>query len=158
MSIESHVSISSPESRANSGYMKDVIGERDMPPLAAIRDSGISYAFGSDAQVGGNDSPFFSIYWVVTGKDTTGEPYFTRGTLTREEALIAVTRSAAYSMFKEDKLGTLEPGKLADLVVLDRDYMTVPEDDIRYLKSMLTMVDGRIVYQDESFSTEATTQ
>ena len=148
MSIESHVSISTPESRANSSYMAEVMDHRDMPPLTDIRDSGISYAFGSDAQVGGNDSPFFSIYWVVTGKDTTGQPYFTRGTLTREEALIALTRSAAYSMFKEDKLGTVEVGKLADLVVLDRDYMTVPADDIRYLKSVLTMVDGRIVYED----------
>ena len=50
-------------------------------------------------------------------------------------------------MFKEDKLGTIEVGKLADLVVLDRDYMTVPADDIRDLKSILTMVDGRIVYE-----------
>ena len=57
------------------------------------------------------------------------------------------TRGNAYLMFKEDKLGTIEVGKLADLVVLDRDYMTVPADDIRDLKSILTMVDGRIVYE-----------
>lgn len=52
----------------------------------------------------------------------------------------------------------LESGKLADLVVFDRDHMTAPEDDIRYLKSVLTMVDGRIVYQDDSFNLDVAAQ
>ncbi|MDD9996143.1 MAG: amidohydrolase family protein, partial [Rhodospirillaceae bacterium] len=63
------------------------------------------------------------------------------------EALIAHTRSNAWLMHKEDLLGTLEVGKLADFVVLDRDYMTIPADEIRDLNSVLTMVDGRIVYE-----------
>ena len=50
-------------------------------------------------------------------------------------------------MHKEDLLGSIEVGKLADLVVLDRDYMTVPVEEIRNLRSVLTMVDGRIVYE-----------
>ena len=151
VSIQSHIAISSPESRAASAYRAAAFAERDTPPLADIRESGITYGFGSDAQIAGLDSPFFTMYWLVTGKDVTGQPYFTRGTLTREEALIGYTRSNAYLMFKEDKLGTLEAGKLADLVVLDRDYMTVPGDEIRDLKSLLTMVDGRIVYEREDF-------
>ena len=151
VSIQSHIAISSPESRAASTYRAAAFAERDTPPLADIRESGITYGFGSDAQIAGLDSPFFTMYWLVTGKDVTGQPYFTRGTLTREEALIGYTRSNAYLMFKEDKLGTLEAGKLADLVVLDRDYMTIPGDDIRDLKSLLTMVDGRIVYESEDF-------
>jgi predicted amidohydrolase YtcJ len=61
--------------------------------------------------------------------------------------LIAHTRSNAYLMHKEELIGSLEVGKLADIVVLDRDYMTVPVDDIRDLNSVLTMVDGRIVYE-----------
>jgi hypothetical protein len=149
VSIQSHIAISSPESRAASGYRAAAFESRDTPPLADIRESGIMYGFGSDAQTAGQDSPFFTMYWLVTGNDTTGQQYFTRGTLTREEALIGYTRSNAYLVFKEDKLGTLEVGKLADLVVLDRDYMTVPEDDIRDLKSVLTMVDGRIVFASE---------
>ena len=94
-----------------------------------------------------HDSPFFTLYWVVSGKDTAGQPYFRHGTLSREEALIAHTRSNAWLMHKEDLLGTLEVGKLADFVVLDRDYMTIPADEIRDLNSVLTMVDGRIVYE-----------
>ena len=147
LSIQSHVSITTPESRAATPYLAAAAAKRDMPPLNAVRDSGIVYGFGSDAQIGGRDSPFYTLGWLVSGKDVTGQPYFTRGTLTREEALIGHTRSNAYLMFKEDTLGTIEVGKLADLVVLDRDYMTVPADDIRDLNSVLTMVDGRIVYE-----------
>jgi len=55
-------------------------------------------------------------------------------------------------MFKGDKLGVLEPGKLSDLIVLDRDCMTIPADDIRDLKSLLSMVDERIVYQSAEFN------
>ena len=147
VSIQSHIAISDPESRAASSYRAEAFADRDIPPLGDLRDSGIIYGFGSDAQIAGQDSPFFTMYWLVTGNDVTGQPYFTRGTLSREEALIGFTRSNAYLVFKEDKLGTIEVGKLADLVVLDRDYMTIPEEEIRDLRSVLTMVDGRIVYR-----------
>ena len=69
--------------------------------------------------------------------------------LTREEALIAHTRSNAYLLFMEKDLGTLESGKLADLVVLDRDYMTIPVDDIRKIRPVMTMTGGRIVYESK---------
>ena len=64
-----------------------------------------------------------------------------------EEALIAHTRSNAYILFMERDLGTLETGKLADLVVLDRDYMTIPADDMRNLKPLMTMVGGKVVHE-----------
>ena len=64
----------------------------------------------------------------------------------REEALIAHTRSNAYLLHKDDDLGTLEVGKFADLVVLDKDYMTVPVEEIFYIEPQMTMVGGRIVF------------
>jgi predicted amidohydrolase YtcJ len=67
-------------------------------------------------------------------------------TITREEALIAHTRSNAPFLFQEGNLGSLAPGKYADLLVLDRDYLTVPEDEIKDIKPVLTMVGGKIVY------------
>jgi len=145
--VHSSAAMSSPASRALNGSFAEVLARQDAPPVRWYQDSGIRFGLGSDAQVVAHDSPFFTLYWVVSGKDTSGQTYFRHGTLTREEALIAHTRSNAYLMHKEDLLGSLEVGKLADLVVLDRDYMTVPVEDIRDLNSVLTMVDGRIVYE-----------
>lgn len=70
---------------------------------------------------------------------------------TRAQALIAHTQSNAYLMHKEELLGSLEVGKLADIVVLDQDYMTISVEEIRNLNSVLTMVNGRIVYESADF-------
>ena len=69
-----------------------------------------------------------------------------RQNIGREDALIAHTRKNAYLVFQENNLGSIQPGKLADLVVLDRDYLTVPEDQIKDIKPVMTMVGGRIVF------------
>ena len=81
----------------------------------------------------------------MTGKGIAGRVFLDQ-TVSREDALIAHTRSNAYLLFKENDLGTLEAGKFADLVVLDRDYLTIPEDDIFEIQPVLTMVGGRIVF------------
>jgi hypothetical protein len=70
--------------------------------------------------------------------------------IAREDALIAHTRSNAFILFQESNLGSLQPGKYADLLVLDRDYLTVPEDDIKDLKPVMTMVGGKVVYEDKA--------
>jgi len=69
-----------------------------------------------------------------------------RQTISREEALIAHTRANAVFLFQEANLGSLAPGKYADLLVLDRDYLTVPADEILAIKPLLTMVGGKTVY------------
>ena len=147
VALHSSAAMSSPETRNGNPTRAALLAKQDAPPLRWYQESGIPFGLGSDAQVVAHDSPFFTLYWVVSGKDTAGQQYFRHGTLTREEALIAHTRSNAWLMHKEDLLGTLEVGKLADFVVLDRDYMTIPADEIRDLNSVLTMVDGRIVYE-----------
>ena len=68
----------------------------------------------------------------------------------REDALIAHTRKNAYFVFRENDLGSIQPGKLADLVVLDRDSLTVPADQIKDIKPVMTWVGGRIVYDGAS--------
>jgi predicted amidohydrolase YtcJ len=75
-----------------------------------------------------------------------GGHHVNRQSITREEALIAHTRANAYFLFQEGNLGSLAPGKYADLLVLDRDYLTVPADEIKDLKPLLTMVGGKVVY------------
>ncbi len=119
---------------------------QQQPPVRAIQDSGIVWGLGTDATIVAHYQPFITLGWVVTGKSINGKTVFEE-TLTREEALIAHTRNNAYLMFREDELGTLEVGKLADLVVLDRDYMTVAADEIFDIESVLTMVGGRVVYE-----------
>ena len=146
VALHSSAAMSSPQTRNGNPTRAALLAKQDAPPIRWYQESGIPFGLGSDAQVVAHDSPFFTLYWVVSGKDTAGQPYFKHGTLTREEALIAHTRSNAWLMHKEDLLGTLEVGKLADFVVLDRDYMTIPADEIRDLNAVLTMVDGRVVY------------
>ena len=97
-------------------------------PLRKIADSGIVFGLGTDATIVSHYSPFVTLGWVVSGLDVGGNRVLDE-TLTREEALIAHTRSNAYLFFQENALGSLEIGKQADLVVLDRDYMTVPAAD-----------------------------
>jgi predicted amidohydrolase YtcJ len=67
-------------------------------------------------------------------------------TISREDALIAHTRNNAYFLFQEDNLGSIAPGKFADLVVLDRDYLTIPADQIKDIQPVMTMVGGKIAW------------
>ena len=114
-------------------------------PLRKIADSGIIFGLGTDATIVSHYSPFVTLGWVVSGLDAGGNRVLDE-TLTREEALTAHTRSNAYLFFQENALGSLEVGKQADLVVLDRDYMTVPVADIKHIHPILTMVAGRVVF------------
>jgi hypothetical protein len=114
-------------------------------PLRKIADSGIVFGLGTDATVVSHYSPFVTLGWVVSGLDAGGNRVLDE-TLTREEALIAHTRSNAFLFFQENALGSLEVGKQADLVVLDRDYMTVPVAEIKRIRPALTMVGGRVVF------------
>ena len=115
------------------------------PPIRAIQDSGMVWGLGTDATIVAHYQPFITLGWVVSGKSINGETVIEKP-VTREEALIAHTRSNAFLMWKEDDLGSLEVGKLADLVVLDRDYMTIPADEIFDINPVVTMVGGRIVF------------
>jgi len=118
----------------------------DMPPLRLVQDSGIPWGLGSDATAVTPSSPFYTLWWAVTGKMIGGKQVLNQ-TITREEALIAHTRSNAPFLFQEANLGSLAPGKYADLLVLDRDYLTVPADEIKDIKPLMTMVGGKVVYE-----------
>ena len=114
-------------------------------PLREIQDSGLVWGLGTDSTIAAHYQPFITLGWAVTGKNVAGTTVLDQ-TVSREQALVAHTRSNAYLLFKEDDLGSLEAGKFADLVVLDRDYLTVPEDEIFEIEPVLTMVGGRIVF------------
>jgi predicted amidohydrolase YtcJ len=121
-------------------------GAYDMPPLATIQNSGITWGLGTDGTAANQTLPFTTLYFAVTGKMAGGTKVI-RQTISREDALIAHTRKNAYFVFQENNLGSIQAGKLADLVVLDRDYLTVPADQIKDIRAVMTMVGGRIVYE-----------
>ncbi|HSP70105.1 MAG TPA: amidohydrolase [Bryobacteraceae bacterium] len=121
-------------------------GAYDMPPLSTIQNSGIVWGLGSDGTAANQILPFTTLYFAVTGKMAGGTKVI-RQTISREDALIAHTRKNAYFIFQENNLGAIQPGKLADLVVLDRDYLTIPADQIKDIKPVMTVVGGRIVFE-----------
>jgi predicted amidohydrolase YtcJ len=130
----------------NGGINRSVFGEAaiDMPPLKTIQDSGIMWGFGSDGSRANQILPFTTLSWAVTGRMVGGAKVLNQ-TISREDALIAHTRRNAFFVFQENNLGSIQAGKLADLVVLDRDYLTVPADQIKDIHSVMTMVGGRVV-------------
>jgi predicted amidohydrolase YtcJ len=133
----------------NGGINLQVFGDAayDMPPLRTIQESGVVWGFGSDGSRANQIRPFTTLSWAVTGKIVGGRQLL-RQTIGREQALVAHTRSNAYLVFRERDLGSIEVGKLADLAVLDRDYLTVPADQIKNITSVMTIVGGRVVHDE----------
>jgi len=130
-------------------FLKDrgIEAVRRTPPIMTGLKMGLAIGGGTDAHRVMSYNPFVSLEWMVDGKTVAGMP--TRGpdeTPSREQALRLYTQGSAWFTFDDDKRGTLESGKLADLAVLTKDYMTVPADEIGGIESLLTMVGGKVVY------------
>jgi predicted amidohydrolase YtcJ len=121
------------------------------PPLRMLIDSGIHVGAGSDSAQISTLDPWLLIYYMVTGKNSSGVLVNAGQQITRAEALRLYTAENGWFLREEDKLGTIEPGKLADVVVLSDDYFDpakVPDEAIKRLKSVLTVVDGRVVHDE----------
>jgi hypothetical protein len=126
---------------------------RSAPPLRTMLDAGIPLGAGTDAFRAGNYSPMLALWWLVTGKSIAGTAIRdAKHNLTRIEALRAYTLGSAWFTGDEKKKGSVEIGKLADLVVLNGDYLSVPEERIPALESLLTMIGGRVVYAAGPFA------
>ena len=119
---------------------------KTMPPFKLVQDSGIPWGLGSDATAVTTANPFYNLDFAITGRMVNGKK-INYQSVTREEALIAHTRNNAQLMFQEQNLGSLQPGKYADLLVLNKDYLTVPINEIRNLFPVATMVAGKFVFK-----------
>ena len=137
-----------PRGTIMGGIFHRVHGDRafSMPAFKTIQDSGVIWGLGTDTFEVNQYRPFTTLYTAVTGK-MVGGTVINHQPVSREEALIAHTRGSAYTIVQEHNLGSIAPGKMADLVVIDRDYLTVPADEIKEIKSVITMVGGRVVYE-----------
>ena len=118
---------------------------RRMPPLRLVSGSGLAWGLGTDGTRAAQVNPFITLWWAVTGRSLSGDVVLDEP-ISREQALVAHTRSNARLMFREDHLGSIRPGMLADMVVLDRDYLTVPEEQIKDIRPVATIVGGKVVY------------
>lgn len=129
------------------GIFLKIRGDRgyDNPPIQWVQNSGIMWGIGTDFNLGPYN-PFISLHYLVTGK-MVGGLVVNRQPISREDALIAHTRRNAFFVFQENNIGSIQPGKLADIVVLDRDYLTIPADQIKDIKPVVTMVGGKIVHE-----------
>ena len=126
---------------------------RHAPPLRKLLDAGIAVGAGSDGFQAGNYSPMLSLWWLVTGKSVAGTTIRDKSqNVSREEALRMYTMGSAWFSADTQRKGSIEIDKLADLAVLNADYLTVPEEQIRSLESLLTIVGGRVVYSAGRFA------
>jgi predicted amidohydrolase YtcJ len=128
-------------------FLGRATADRAVPTKTLIDKMGIdSLGAGTDFPVN-PINPFLNMYIMVTRKDPNGNVYGASEAISREQALRLYTSAAARYTFDEGRKGTLEPGKLADLVVLSADYLVVPEDQIKDIKADVTIVGGKVVFQ-----------
>ncbi|MBK1881316.1 amidohydrolase [Luteolibacter pohnpeiensis] len=122
------------------------------PPVRRMLEMGIPVGAGTDATRVASYNSFNSLYWLVSGRTLGGlELYPEANRMNREEALRLYTAGSAWFSGEESTKGTLAPGQLADIVVTSEDYFTIPEDRIRDLQSILTIVGGKPVYASGPF-------
>ena len=136
--------------------LKDVFGPSRTAhfiPLRSILDAGVVLAGGSDHMIRFDSrqavnpyNPFFGMWMAITRKTADGSVLHPEQAVSREEALRLWTLNGAWLSFEEKLKGSLEPGKLADFVVIDRDYLACPVDQIRDIEARLTVVDGKVVH------------
>jgi predicted amidohydrolase YtcJ len=137
------------------GYVQQAgaAAARRVPPVETGKKIGVTIGGGTDAHRVASYNPFTSLQWFLDGRTVGGTAI--RGpeeTPDRADALRFYTLGSAWFSFDDKKRGSLEVGKLADLAVLSKDYMTVPVEEVHTIESLLTMVGGRVVYSSGPFA------
>jgi predicted amidohydrolase YtcJ len=121
-------------------------------PVRSILDAGGKVVMETDDADLGRRGAFWHIQTLVTRKDMKGNVWGKDQAIDRKTALLMFTRWAAEYVLREDVLGSLQPGKWADLVVIDRDFLSIPDDEISGMKVLLTAVGGKLIYTAPDFA------
>jgi predicted amidohydrolase YtcJ len=123
------------------------------PPIRQMLDAGLTVGAGTDATRVASYNPWISLYWMVTGRTVGGMLLASpENRLTREEALRLYTVGSAWFSGEEEIKGSIAPGQFADFAILSADYLTVPEEEIRRIESVLTVTGGDVVYSAGPFT------
>lgn len=126
---------------------------QNTPPVAKMLEMGVPVGGGTDATRVASHNPWTALYWLVSGKTVGGMPlYLDKDCLSRDTALELWTAGSAWFSGETDKKGRIKVGQLADLSVLSSDFFTVPEEEIKGIESVMTLVDGEVVYAADDFS------
>jgi hypothetical protein len=120
--------------------------EQNGPPFRIIVDNGIQVGMSSDGMQIAPMNPWLHMYYATTGLNARQVLINGGQQITRQEVLKLYTANNGWFLREEDQIGTIEPGKLADLVVLSDDYFTVPDERVKKIRSVLTVVGGTIVH------------
>jgi len=124
----------------------------EAPPIRRMLEMGIPVGAGTDATRVSSYNPWVALHWLVSGRTASGAALFSpRNRMSREEALRLYTSGSAWFSGEEGEKGSIAPGMLADLAVLSADYFAVPEDHIKRIEAVLTLVDGKVVHGAEEF-------
>jgi predicted amidohydrolase YtcJ len=124
-------------------------------PRQSLLNGGVMNSVEIDRPIGYTNLTYFTVLYAgITRKDQDGNIIAPQQAVSREVMLKSATIWGGYYSKREDKLGSLEPGKLADLVVLDRDYLTIPVDDILNIRVLMTMVGGNVAHLVPSLARE----
>ncbi|MGE7868816.1 amidohydrolase [Bacillus paramycoides] len=136
-------------------YFVDLYGKeaaKRTPPIYRMLDLGIPVGAGSDATRVSSYNPWVALYWMVAGKTIGGlSIYDEKNKLDRKVALELYSKGSAWFSGDEGKKGSLAVGQFADIAVLSADYFTVPEEEIKDLESLLTIMGGQVVYGNNEF-------
>jgi predicted amidohydrolase YtcJ len=123
------------------------------PPIRRMLEMGVPVGAGTDATRVSSYNPYLSLHWLITGHTLGGlRLYPEESLLDRAEALKLYTIGSSWFSTEAGKKGALVPGQLADLAVLSADYFSIPDEEIKQLESVLTMVGGRVVYAAGEFA------
>lgn len=123
------------------------------PPVRRMLEMGVPVGAGTDATRVASYNPWVALYWMTTGRTVGGMALYDESNLlSREEALRLYTQGSSWFSSEQQQKGTIAPGQLADLAALSADYFSVPDEEIKHLTSVLTVVGGKIVYAAEEFS------
>jgi predicted amidohydrolase YtcJ len=126
------------------------------PPIQRMLEMGVPVGAGTDATRVSSYNPFLSLYWLVTGKTIGGlSLYPEENRFDRAKALELYTVGSSWFSTEDGKKGALAQGQLADLAVLSSDYFSIPDEEIKNLESVLTIVGGKVVYAAGEFSSMA---
>ncbi|HGM5269095.1 TPA: amidohydrolase [Serratia marcescens] len=123
------------------------------PPVAKMLTAELPVGLGTDATRVASYNPWTALYWLVSGRTVGGMAmYDDSARLDRETALMLWTQGSAWFSTEQGKKGQIKVGQLADVAVLSQDYFSVPEEQIKGIESVMTVVDGKVVYAASSFS------